>query len=125
LADWCFGRLIELAQDQAAEGAAVDVDGLVEGMFVGYFVQAEDLGEVETLVAHAVRAGLDETATRDFLLGSEGEKRVKDWDRHAKRKLRVPSVPHFVFEVAEGTEPVRSGGEADDLRAALDQLGYS
>ena len=103
----------------------MDVDGLVEGMFVGYFVEAENLGDVETLVVHAVRAGLDETATREYLLGSEGENHVKNWDRHAKRKLRVPSVPHFVFHNGQGPETVRSGGEAADLRDALHQLGYS
>ena len=118
-------RLIELAQDQAGEGQAVNVDALVENLFVGYFVEAEDLSDVDILVEHGVRVGMPESATREFLMGNEGEKRVKNWDRHAKRKLKVPSVPHFVFTAKDGEEPVRCGGEETDLRAALERAGYS
>jgi len=51
-------RLIRLA---TSEGIG---DAMVEQLFLGYFVEGLDIGDIETLAAIATRAGLDNGAAR-------------------------------------------------------------
>lgn len=118
-------RLLELAQHQVSTGASPDlnVDCLVENLFHAYFIDAENLNDVDVLVKHGVEVGMEGAVVQEFLLSDVGVDHVKAWDKHAKRKLKVPSVPHFVFQTPEeGAEPVRSGGDAECLQAALKKV---
>jgi len=104
------------------EGVSIDVDALVEDIFQAYFVDARDISATEVLLGCAARSGMDENVVLLHLEGDEGYTAVTKWDKHAKRKLKVPSVPHFMFALEESSNFVTSGGEESMLSSALDQL---
>ena len=95
-------RLVRLA---AFEGAG---DAMVEALFQAYFVDGLDIGDVDTLAAIAVRAGLDYDAARAYLAGDTGAVEVLAEESRARR-LGIHAVPCFVLErgyaIAGAQEP--------------------
>ena len=69
---------------------------IVEALFRAYFLEGEDIGEINVLVEIARAAGLKETDARIHLTGEEGIKETKAEAWEAKR-LGISGVPCFVF----------------------------
>ena len=95
-------RLIRLA---TSEGIG---DAMVEQLFLGYFVEGLDIGDIETLAAIAARAGLDNDAARTYLAGEAGVAEVLAEEGRARR-LGIHAVPCFVLDrgyaIAGAQEP--------------------
>jgi predicted DsbA family dithiol-disulfide isomerase len=95
-------RLIRLA---ATEGCG---DAIVEVLFGAYFVDGLDIGDIETLAAIAVRAGLDYDTARTYLAGGIGAAEVLAEEAQARR-FGIHAVPCFVLErgyaIAGAQEP--------------------
>jgi len=95
-------RLIRLA---AHEGCG---DAMVEALFLAYFIDGLDIGDVETLAAIAARAGLNPDATRTYLAGEDGAAEVLAEEDRARR-LGIHAVPYFVLDhgyaIAGASEP--------------------
>ena len=95
-------RLIRLA---TSEGIG---DAMVEQLFLGYFVEGLDIGDIETLAAIATRAGLDNGAARTYLAGEAGVSEVLAEEGRARR-LGIHAVPCFVLDrgyaIAGAQEP--------------------
>ena len=72
-------------------------DGVVEGLFRSYFLNGEDIGEIDVLVDIAVAAGLDEAEARTYLSGSEGVEQAQAESQEAHR-LGISGVPCFIFD---------------------------
>jgi predicted DsbA family dithiol-disulfide isomerase len=83
-------RLIALAGEQGDQGA------LVESLFRGYFSEGRDLGDRETLLDLAGRAGLDQGRAGSLLDGDEGLESIRAAEVKARR-LGVQGVPYFVI----------------------------
>ena len=84
-------RLIHLA---AKDGRAEPV---VEGLFRAYFTEGLDTGDIDTLAAIAVRAGLDRSEVRRYLTSEAGSGEVRAEEQRARR-LGIHAVPYFVLE---------------------------
>ena len=84
-------RLIRLAM---LGGCAAEV---VEALFLGYFLNGLDIGDVEALAAAAQAAGLDETAVRRYLASEAGAAEVRA-EEHRARRLGIHAVPCFNLE---------------------------
>jgi len=72
-------------------------DPVVEGLFRAYFAEGADVGDHETLVAVAVRAGIDEAAARAFLSGDAERDAVTEEDFRA-RSAGISGVPCFIVD---------------------------
>jgi predicted DsbA family dithiol-disulfide isomerase len=82
-------------------------DETVGELFKAYFEQGLDIGDLDTLVEIARRAGLDEAATRRFLLSDEGRQEVVASDVYARR-LGINGVPCFIVNrkyAVSGAQP--------------------
>lgn len=82
-------------------------DEVVGELFKAYFEEGLDIGDLDTLVACAVRAGLDETASRRFLTSDEGRQEVVASDVYARR-LGINGVPCFIVNrkyAVSGAQP--------------------
>jgi predicted DsbA family dithiol-disulfide isomerase len=84
-------RLIHLA---AKDGRAEQV---VEGLFRAYFIEGLDTGNIDTLAAIAVRAGLDRFEVRRYLTSEAGSGEVRAEEQRARR-LGIHAVPYFILE---------------------------
>ena len=74
-------------------------DEVVERLFRQYFLEGNDIGNVETLVRAAADAGLDRAAINTFLASDEGGEAVKA-EEAAGRRLGIRGVPYFVLNGA-------------------------
>jgi predicted DsbA family dithiol-disulfide isomerase len=72
-------------------------DEVVESLFRRYFIDGENIGDVEVLVAVAVEAGLDGHAVRDYLATTEGLQETIGEDGTARR-MGIEGVPCFIVE---------------------------
>jgi predicted DsbA family dithiol-disulfide isomerase len=112
-------RLIALAEEQG------DQDAMVESLFRGYFSEGRDLGDRETLLDLAGRAGLGQGRAGSLLDEDEG----LEWIRAAEvraRRLGVQGVPCFVIngEVAtSGAQGPKSFLDAFDRASADGPVG--
>jgi predicted DsbA family dithiol-disulfide isomerase len=82
-------------------------DEVVTELFAAYFEEGLDIGDLDTLVACAVRAGLDEMTTRLFLVSDEGRQEVVASDVYARR-LGINGVPCFIVNrkyAVSGAQP--------------------
>ena len=82
-------------------------EAVVEALFQGYFVQARDVGDIDTLVDIAVSAGLDAKAVRAYLMSDEDDELIREEDAFA-RKIGIHGVPCFVVErkfMVSGAQP--------------------
>jgi predicted DsbA family dithiol-disulfide isomerase len=84
-------RLLALAGRSGHQNATA------EALFRGYFLDGEDIGDLDTLAEIAVRGGLDREVTRDYLAGVEGRDEVLAEDATARRH-GIQGVPCFIFE---------------------------
>jgi len=82
-------------------------DEMVETLFRRYFVEGQDIGNVEMLSHAAVDAGLDGTGIEAFLAGDEGAEQVRP-EEASGRRLGIRGVPYFVLNGAHalsGAQP--------------------
>lgn len=94
-------RLIWLAGHQGKQ------DEMIEILFRRYFLEGEDIGNIDTLSQAAVHAGLDQAAVTTFLTGDEGVEDVRA-EEEAGRRLGIRGVPYFVLNGAHalsGAQP--------------------
>ena len=84
-------RLIRYAARSGAE------DATVEALFQAYFLNAQDIGDREILVAVAASAGLEATAAAAHLAGNEDKSEVLEEDRQG-RDLGIQGVPFFIVD---------------------------
>jgi predicted DsbA family dithiol-disulfide isomerase len=82
-------------------------DEVVAELFRAYFEEGLDIGDLDALVACAVRAGIEEASTRAFLLSDDGRQEVVASDVHARR-LGINGVPCFIVNrkyAVSGAQP--------------------
>jgi predicted DsbA family dithiol-disulfide isomerase len=94
-------RLIRWAGDQGNQ------DDVVETLFQAYFTQGRDIGDLDTLIELAVRAGADGAAARLYLASDEGLREVQAEDQIA-RQSGVNGVPAFILNrkyIISGAQP--------------------
>jgi predicted DsbA family dithiol-disulfide isomerase len=80
---------------------------LAGSLFEAHFASGRDVGDAETLVELAARAGLDERRARDCLASGEGREEVRDEIDNA-RTLGITAVPTFIFDrkyAVQGAQP--------------------
>jgi predicted DsbA family dithiol-disulfide isomerase len=82
-------------------------DEVVAELFRAYFEEGQDIGDLDTLVVCAVRAGLEEIRARRYLLSDEGRQEVVASDVYARR-LGINGVPCFIVNrkyAVSGAQP--------------------
>jgi predicted DsbA family dithiol-disulfide isomerase len=72
-------------------------DETAEALFRAYFIEGEDIGELETLAEIGARGGLEPDAVRAHLTGADGIDQVLAEDATA-RKHGILGVPCFILE---------------------------
>jgi len=87
-------------------------------LLAGYFTEGADVGDQDTLVTLAERAGLDSKRTRDFLTSDKGATEVRD-ELDEARSLGVSAVPTFVFD---DKYAVQGAQEASAFLQVLEQV---
>ena len=103
-------RLVRLAQER---GGASLADSTLEALYAGYFTDGADLGDPQTLVELAAKAGfaaagLGNDDVRALLAGAEAADHVLH-DEAEARALGVTGVPFFVADrqiAVSGAQPV-------------------
>jgi predicted DsbA family dithiol-disulfide isomerase len=71
-------------------------DEVVEALFLAYFLEGKNIGDLKTLTHVATEAGLDRTETEEVLASDKGLVEVKD-EEAVGRRLGIRGVPYFVF----------------------------
>jgi predicted DsbA family dithiol-disulfide isomerase len=97
-------RLIWFALQQGRQ------DEAVEELFHGYFIESLPIGEVETLVSLAVRAGLEGDQVSRWLQSQEGVEAVRQEEAQG-HQLGIRGVPYFVLNgtsTLSGAQPVET-----------------
>ena len=82
-------------------------DEIVDALFRAYFEHGRDIGDLDTLVECAVRAGIDEAEARHDLTSDEGRQEVVASDVYARR-LGINGVPCFIVNrkyAVSGAQP--------------------
>jgi predicted DsbA family dithiol-disulfide isomerase len=82
-------------------------DAVVSELFRAYFEEGLDVGDLDTLVTVAERAGLDAARARRFLVSDEGRQEVVASDVYARR-LGINGVPCFIVNrkyAVSGAQP--------------------
>jgi predicted DsbA family dithiol-disulfide isomerase len=72
-------------------------DAMEERLFQAYFINGENIGDLETLVKIAIEVGLSGDLVREVLLSGHFEKGVRE-DIQAAEEVGVTGVPFFVFD---------------------------
>jgi predicted DsbA family dithiol-disulfide isomerase len=101
-------RLIWLAGKEGVQDAAM------EAVFVAYFTQGRDIGDLEVLADCAAQAGMDRVAVADFLAGDVAAQEMLAADR-AAREAGVNGVPSFFLDgygLFSGAMPAETMAEA-------------
>jgi predicted DsbA family dithiol-disulfide isomerase len=94
-------RLIRFAEKHNA------ADVIVEALFVAYFANASDIGDLDVLADVAGTAGLDASEVRRYLASDEDDALIRSEDKYA-RELGIQGVPCFVIErkyMVSGAQP--------------------
>lgn len=86
-------RLIRFAQREDMEIA----DKLTDRLFEAYFLNGEQIGETESLIALGVEAGLDEAALKAYFATDEDIDEITAEDSQARR-LGIGGVPCFIID---------------------------
>lgn len=84
-------RLIRFA------GEARRQDALVERLFCAYFLDGEDIGDIEGLVRLGASVGLDATEARAYLASDRYADVVRNEDMQA-RQIGIRGVPFFILD---------------------------
>ena len=71
-------------------------DEIVEALFRAYFLEGQDIGSIDTLVARAAAVGLPEAEIRAYLESDEDAELIRGQDAQA-REMGVQGVPCFIF----------------------------
>lgn len=71
-------------------------DACVEALFVSYFVNGHDIGQIETLIAIGTEVGLDRGALRGYLESGDDRMEIIDENRRV-HTMGVAGVPTFIF----------------------------
>ena len=82
-------------------------DAMVEALFHAYFIEGQDLTQIEVLVRIATGAGVSEADARECLEGAEMREQAAHEDKRA-RELGVEGVPFFIFNrriAVSGAQP--------------------
>lgn len=85
-------------------------DEMVEELFHGYFTEGLNIGQAETLVSLAVRAGLDGDEVGRLLQTDEGVEAVRREEARGHR-LGIRGVPYFLLNgsaALSGAQPVET-----------------
>jgi predicted DsbA family dithiol-disulfide isomerase len=85
-------------------------DEVVEELFHGYFTEGLNVGQAETLIALAVRAGLDGQKVGRLLQTGEGVEAVRQEEARG-HQLGIRGVPYFVLNgkaAVSGAQPVET-----------------
>jgi predicted DsbA family dithiol-disulfide isomerase len=83
-------RLMELAELKDSQHA------LAEALFVGYFCNGEDVGDIDTLAGIGAQVGLDPNETHKLLAGDFAQEEVQQQLQRAP-ELGVVGVPGYVL----------------------------
>jgi predicted DsbA family dithiol-disulfide isomerase len=105
-------RLIWLAGDHGKQ------DEVVELLFRQYFVEGEDIGDVQTLARAVAEAGLDRATVEAFLNSNEGVESVKA-EEAAGHRLGIRAVPYFVIN---GTSVLSGAQPPEEFLAAFREI---
>jgi predicted DsbA family dithiol-disulfide isomerase len=84
-------RLIRLGQRLERQ------DAVVEALFDGYFTAGANIGDIDTLVGLAARAGIAADQAERYLVGDEDREQVLGED-DAARRMGIHGVPCFILE---------------------------
>jgi predicted DsbA family dithiol-disulfide isomerase len=71
-------------------------DQVVEALFHAYFIEGQNIGDLNIIAHAAVEVGLDRTETEAFLASDKGAVEVKT-EEAVGRRLGISGVPYFVF----------------------------
>ena len=105
-------RLIWLAGDHGKQ------DEVVELLLRQYFVEGEDIGNVQTLARAVAEAGLDRATVETFLNSNEGVESVKA-EEAAGHRLGIRAVPYFVIN---GTSVLSGAQPPEEFLAAFREI---
>lgn len=92
-------------------------DEVVETLFRGYFIEGQDIGQLQTLVSLAAAAGLDAGAVESYLAGTEDEDTIRQEDAFA-RQIGIQGVPCFIIDrqyAVSGAQPPQAFLEVFEL----------
>lgn len=96
-----------------------DIQTELKNVLLGaYFSEGADVGDLDTLVTLAERAGLDGPRVREFLTSTEGTSQVRA-ELDDARALGVTAVPTFVFD---DKYAVQGAQEASTFLQVLEQV---
>lgn len=101
-------RLVQFAENYGR------ADAVVESLFLNYFINGKNIGDVEVLVKIGVDLGLDETKLGNYLSSDEDVRFVYEENARAHRR-GVNSVPSYVL----GGSMVISGAHEPQVLARL------
>ena len=102
----------------ASEAPGIDVNVLVEELFVAHHVECADLGDHDVLARIATKVGMDEASVREGLAVTKDEERVQELIQQSASR-GVKGVPFFVINDRYGL----SGAQpADTLADAFRQI---
>ena len=104
-------RLVSWAQQEH------DAGDLVERLFVAYFIDGRDIGDVAVLTAIAADAGLDGVEAAAWLASDGGRETLAAMEARS-RALGVSGVPYFIFD---GRVAVSGAHEPEVLLQAITQ----
>ncbi len=93
-------------------------DALAEILFRRYFVDNEDIGDPDTLVAAAEEAGLDPTVIRERLADDTDDELVRAEAQHAS-KMGITGVPTFIVD---GRYAVQGAQTSDVFLQVFDKI---
>jgi predicted DsbA family dithiol-disulfide isomerase len=101
-------RVIHWAGIEQKQNAALDA------LFAAYFVEARDIGDIDTLADIADGIGMDAAVVRKLLQSEADKDQIRERDAHA-RKMGVQSVPTFIV----GQRHAVPGAQTPDLWAGV------
>ncbi|HEX2294168.1 MAG TPA: DsbA family oxidoreductase [Actinomycetota bacterium] len=104
-------RLVCLAADRGRASEMVD------RLYRAHFTELRSIFDVDSLVALAAEAGLDEDEARETLAGEAYTERVRG-DEAVARSLGISGVPFFVID---GTYGISGAQPVEAFAAALEQ----
>jgi predicted DsbA family dithiol-disulfide isomerase len=108
-------RMVQFAEDFGKSDAAV------EALFLNYFVNGRDIGEIDTLVKIGSDLGLPHEQLSSFLHGDSGIASVYEENARAHRQ-GINSVPSFLFA---GSMAISGAHEPQVLARMLDAASAS
>lgn len=71
-------------------------DAVVEALFKAYFIDGQDIGDLDVLTDVGASAGMDAEALRAYLASDEDDDRIREEDNMARR-MGVTGVPCFIL----------------------------